>query len=358
MSKNRSKKPNKKQCRWKKEVPYSLNGEFTDAVALHETCKDNVIQLSTGALDPEALDSSSKGKHGAFYVSWKHMVSQSELKIFFDKKTDQGRSKKNIDSFERAQEFVDTYIGKHLECGDVISAELMNTQKRPFNAIATPFDRAAVIPHGSIIACVPPDFYHSPDTAYEQLEALCEELHSEGFVIVDTTADSRYKLKREYFTGESDGKQRGAHTDGPENFTHDGAALCRNQGYCNAPLFAMEKGIEEDVCIANLCDSQVKLLTRGVANTITFQRSHLFGGEKMLNYFNTSGRGKSYKYTRETTDTDIHEKELEFQLKFDGETVLIHKDEEGEVHLMIKFQVDAYMVEQEDGRKVCRFGWI
>lgn len=358
MSKNRYRKPNKKQCRWKKEVPYSLNGEFTDAVALHETCKGNVIQLSTGTLDPEALDSSSKGKHGAFYVSWKHMVSQPELKIFLDKKTDQGRSKKNIDFFERAQEFVDSYISKHLECGDVISAELMNTQKRPFNAIVEPFDRAAVIPHGSIVACVPPDFYRCPDEVYEQLEVLCEDLHSEGFVIVDTTTSgSRYKLKREYFTGES-GEQRGVHTVGPEKFTDEGAVLCRNQGYCNAPLLAMEKEIKEDVCIAELCDSQVKLLVRGVANTITFQRSHPFDGQKMLNYFETSGRGKSYSYTRETTDTDIHTKKVEFQLKFDGETVLIHKDEGGEPHLMIKFQVDAYMVEQEDGRKVYRFGWI
>jgi len=360
-----------RMIRRNKEIPATMIDKFTDALDLFVECDGFVIKLSTGQMDPSDLTLDDKKKHGAFYVSWQQMKvagqnknKASPLVVFYDKKTDGSKSKTNIGFFDRAQEFCERYIGPDMEPGQTISAEMMNVQKRPYNKLQDVFTKAAVIPHGAVYARVPKEFYE----AYTALDQLCEAVRAEGFVVVDRTTGNRFKLKREYF-GSTDpekvGKQRGSHESSPSkqsgSFTDVGAEFCcgtegEEFGYCNAPLTQMVRDIGDEIGIAELCDDQVELVSRSVRDTIAAQVANPFSGQKMLNHFITSGAGDTYQYQQKTTDPEIHKHDLEFQLKLDGETVLIHKDGDGNVHLMLKFQVDAYVLQKED--PVCRMGWI
>ena len=265
--------------------------------------------------------------------------------------------------------------------GTTISVEWMGVQKRPYNSAADDFEKA-VVPHGSIVARVPNDLLSSVNEVNDVLDSLCEASIHEGYVVITPNGD-RGKLKRENFRSkEPDSEEkRGPHKQSPSfekgEYTPEGLDLCGgdSKGYYNAPLSALVQGITEEVTIAKLNiitkngkndnnekNHIVDLVSVPIQDVITDQIKRPFTGEKMMNFFKTEGQGKTYRYTNEPLiDGALSEPQinsLTFQMKFDGETALVRKDKNGVVHFMLKFQIDVWEIERDDGSFDYRFGWI
>ena len=358
---NRGKKP--KINRWEKAIPKEFVEKFTDTIQLQQAMKQTnpraTIILSTGALDPLNLTSDDHKKHGAFYVSMMEMPKE-----FFNKKFDGGKAKKTIKFFQDTQKFAEDKIGSHMQNGTTISVEFMGSQNRPFNKASPEFAKAAVVPHGSIVAHVPKELLDGNPKA--GLDSLCEASIFEGYVVVNKKSGDRWKLKREYFSSANDPKkQRKEHDRAPSmekgEYTSEGLRLCGGDGfgYFNVALNHLEDSKQEQAIVKlNIGDHVVDLVVRPISDVIKNQLQHPFKGQKMINLFVTSGKGDTYQYTDEPIVDGLFDNPLEFQMKLDGETALVHKDENGQIHLMIKFQVDVYEVENDDGSKNYRFGWI
>ncbi len=365
----KQKKINIKDIRWSKSFPKNtpdqLKNKFVDVLELIDSIQGSesapTFKLSTGTIDPNSLNSSHHKKHGAIYVSIKNMTSLFLLKKFgID---DKAKPHKQLQMFLDSQDFVEKFIGPHMENDSWISVEFMNIQRKEYNKLLPQFEKAAVIPHGAIYAQIG----KLPSDPYSMLDNLCELSMFEGYVVFDRENGKRLKLKREYFISkENHDKQRGEHTLAPsiENGDYTNEALKMvddGLGYANIPLImSTDPDHHDELTIAkyNVDDVEISLVARSFKETIDHQTKFgVFDGEKMLNFFKTDGKGDTYKYTHDLQD-DILEHDLEFQLKFDGETALVYKDNNGCSHLMIKYQVDVYEIVDDNDNKSYRFGWI
>ena len=229
----------------------------------------------------------------------------------------------------------------------------MGFQNRPFNKLSKD---VGVIVHGSLVCQVPKEIILTK----EGLDELCEKTIAEGFVIVDKDSNQRYKLKRENFSSKDDPeKQRSAHSRSPnkDEYTTEGIKLCGGEGfgYDNA-VFNNVKNNTTTMQI-DIKNSQVELQVIPIGQAIKFQKEYPFIGDKMMNFYKTEGQGHTYRYTERLENKDILNKNLEFQIKHDGETALLHKDKKGKIHLMIKLQVDVYQLDAGNGSFIYRFGW-
>lgn len=342
-----SKKSNKLKLSdyiWQKRVPKQFITRFTDAFDLYnDLIKNNKTKIifSAGSLDPNKLVSSDHKKHAAIYVSINDMPE------FFDKKKF-GTNAKLKKHFLNCQEFAEKYISGHMKNDSFLSVEIMGIQKNSFNKLESD---TVVIPHGSIIAII------KDLSTKEQLEELCEESIFEGYVILDNL-NCRMKLKREYFDSNVlKDKQRGCHNIEPESYTNEGLKLCKEKGlaYDQAVISMLSNNINEQVTIAKF--KYADLIALPIDQVIEKQNKFPFDGDKMLNFYETIGKGDSYRYIDKTLIPNIFERKLEFQLKFDGETGKLYKDNDGKVHLLIKFVIDIYEIE-DDGTFIYRFGWL
>lgn len=310
--------------------------KFIDALELLSALDKNVvIKTSFGNLDPNNLTEADLKKHGAIYVSLTNMPE-----FFSNKKFQSNEPSK---PFKSALEHCSIYKDI-IPIGSFITAELMGIQNHSY----TKSDSIYVILHGAIIANSPKDL------SYENLELLCESFKNEGFVIVDDSGN-RSKLKREYFPDSNNPtKQRGKHcTEFDESdYTDFGFSLCGDgkYGYHHA---CRENFINNPTVIAEKNGFELVALPHYQA--IQNQLQNPFDGEKMFGLIETIGSGDSYIYTDKIISqlTDVR-----FELKLDGETVLLHTDSDGNLHLLIKFQVNVHEVKQDDGSQKFRFGWF
>ena len=127
-------------------------------------------------------------------------------------------------------------------------------------------------------------------------------------------------------------------------------------GYFNAAIKVLEDGIDEQITLAEIDD--LTIVVKSTAETVAFQKAHLFDGEKMMNFFQTEGSASKYHYVDGPVNiAERAEEDVEFQMKFDGETGIIKKDDDGVVHLMVKFQVDVYEIIGDATDAEYRFGW-
>ena len=325
--------------------------KFVDAVDLAESLKNDVI-LSTGNLNLSNLTASDHKKHAALYFSFK-----SKPKIPFNKKTNNGQAKSQIEYYDRCQEFVEKYISHHMTNGTVISVEVLNLQKRPYNVLPDTFKSAAVVPHGSIVVDVPSSLWSK-----DNFDKLCSETIIEGFVVVDNGTGDRYKLKNENFHSSTNPeKKRDNHNKLPDKYTDIGLKLCGgNYSYDSAALYSVINNLSQEEIIANIDINNVTVNMKviPIKHVIAKQLANPFDGDKMMNFYRTVGQGPTYRYTDELYNPNILDKSLEFQLKFDGETALVYKDNTGLTHLMVKVQVDVYEIEKNNGSKVWRLGWL
>lgn len=309
--------------------------KFVDALEILQNIDNCIIKTAFGDLDVENLTKNDLKKHGSIYVSLTNMPE------FFSSKKFQ--SKTPSKPFQLALEHCEKTYKNVIPINSFISAELMGIQNHPY----TKSDGVYVVLHGSIIAEVPNNM------DYDNLEFLCETFITEGFVIVDKLG-KRFKLKREYFPNiDNSSKQRGKFTEAPNisDYTDVGKQLCGNGkfGYHHATISNTEQTV-----IAQKNGFNLVIIPH--SETIKKQLENNFDGEKMLGLLETIGSGDTYRYT-ENFNSSVTD--CEYQLKFDGETVLLHKDELCEnLHLMVKFQVNVHEIKQNDGSFKYRLGWL
>jgi hypothetical protein len=307
------------------------------------------VILAIGGMDPNGLTKQDHKKHGAIYFSFR-----TKPNVLYNKKTNGGKATAQIEYYDRCQSFAEQYFGPHMPNDTTISVE-MNLQNKKYNKLLPQFQKAAVIPHGAIAFDVP-----SAHWTNDWFNKLCQETVTEGFVVVNLENGDRFKLKHENFPSDLDPeRKRDGHDNHPTNFSekfvgYDGL------GYDNVALDMIVNGETEEVTIAviDVNGINVRMVGRPIRDIIDRQFRVPFDGEKMMNFYKTVGQGPTYRYSSELFDSSILGKPLDFQMKFDGETALVHKDINGVVHLMIKVQVDVFEIETSNGSTVWRFGWI
>jgi hypothetical protein len=324
---------------------------FVDALELMKAIPTGLI-LAHGGLDPHNLTAADHKKHGAIYFSFKERP-----KLPFSKKFNDGKAKPQIDHYNRCQTFVEEHFGPIMGTGTTISVEILNTQNRPYNMLPEQFRKAAVVPHGSIVFDIPSELWTKSG-----FDRLCQKTIAEGFVVVNRETGDRYKLKHENFPSAADPeKKRDGHETQPSVYTDDGLGLCgMGHGYDTATLRMIADGSVEEVIVAKIDvdGTNVNMRALPIKNVINKQMATPFDGDKVMNFYKTTGQGPTYRYTDDLYDPEILGKPLEFQLKFDGETGLVHKDTHGNVHLMVKIQVDVFEIEGKNGTKQWRLGWL
>lgn len=305
-----------KKARQTKVVSPKLADKFVDVRKfLRKFAKDDRFHFSSN-LNPESLSENDFKKHAAIYVSYPALITDEQFAKLCQKKL-QGIPSK---TFQTAQKFIEEHFVPFMSDGDMISAELMGVQNKPYNHVRD----ICVLPHGLI------HVHSTLPSSYEELEKMCEEFCGEGFVAIHHTGE-RFKVKREYFPSKENPEvQRGGH------------GMFLSQSFADlARIHLQEK--RESQRIDDM------LFIRSLSDVIEWQKLSPFDGIKMLNLLETTGQGKSYRYCPQTVDTNgINE----YQQKFDGETVLVRMVGD-EIHLMIKIQVDVYKVGNE-----YRLGWI
>jgi hypothetical protein len=346
MSKKRQKQ---KPWKWKK-IPYNQRDKFTDIMKVLKPIPSNTYVLATGGLDPEHLTLKDHKKHSALY--FRLDFERDDLQLLLDKKFRDNVHMKEL--YEKVQNFARQKYSEYLDENTMVSGEIMGLQNRPFNKMIDSY-KYSIILHGSLCAQVPKKLW-----TRNGLEELCEKTMSEGFIILDYKTGERCKLKREYFASldlNSD-RQRGAHVRSPSEYTEEGLLLCGGDGlgYENAALNVGNQKTE--IMSMVIQEQEVKLFAMPIIDTIIGQLECSYEGQKMMNFFQTEGQGIIYKYTDEFYKPDSLNHVLEFQIKHDGETALIHKDESGVVHLMAKLQIDVYELEKKDGTFEYRLGWF
>ena len=193
----------------------------------------------------------------------------------------------------------------------------MGIQNRSYNKMSY---QNAVIIHGSVVCQVPKELWSK-----DGFDKLCETTIAEGFVVLNKDKNERFKLKRENFSDKNDSeKQRGAHVQVPDGISYDDAALSNK-----------EVVVEKD---------NIRIVTRSFKDAVQMQKNYHFDGQKMMNIYKTLGQGNTYRYSDELHDNELFNSDLEFQIKHDGETGLLHKDSNGKVHLLIKLQIDVFEI--------------
>jgi hypothetical protein len=309
-----------------------------------------VIKESFGL--PENLTKDDHKKHGNLYVSLFHIQQLSEL----------CKKKFGTDTIppvilEFAKETEKKYADV-LPVNSYITGEVMGSkgfpiwQKTAYNTMKGP----GVVLHGSLEL-------EGCDTTIitpKIIEDLCESFHAEGFVFV-TKDGRRAKAKRCCFSSEDGLGQKGEHLKSPvfNTFTKEGLILCDNEkngddnenyGYDNAAL----KGVTERTIIAET--NGISLVVLPYADVIKKQLDNIFEGEKMFNAPQTDGTAKMFHYVMDAPlETDLEGAIIE--VKHNGETVILHKDANGQFHLMVKLQVYVWTVVEEDGSFKYELGW-
>ncbi len=369
------KSQSKKSNSIKKEV-------FVDLEELVDEIKNNIpafpIKCVLGSLTYELTEEHSKC-HIAMYVSNcfesnnDNKKEQELLNIIFNKKYNSGESVILINDFERAKIFCDNNgIFDNIPIGKFITAEAMGTHfqnpKYNFkNDDINVIDDVYVAIHGQVISKIDNELLNFSD-----LRLVCNNFKIEGFVVKlkHHTVQNQicFKVKHKYFPSIDDPtkliKEHSSFPDQTE-FTIDGLNICDAKDYSHA---VMPK-INESIVIAekSIKNSNAQLIVLPLEETIkkqlgiqsdnVNQTEHLiFEGEKMKNLFVATGQGPTYMYTDEVIP-DVLNQPLELQLKFDGETIILHKDNNGKNHLMVKINVYVFLVEYPDGNKKYRFGW-
>lgn len=297
------------------------NKKFVDIMGLLEQLKGDypnyTFKTAFGDLDPYNLSKGDVGKHASVGFSIKDMPQ-----VLLDKKFEgKNPSKPFIDAFNHCQKVYKDVIPK----GAFLSGELMGIQKHAY----TNSDGVYVVLHGSIIAKGVGDY------DYDNLKLLCDSFKHEGYVVLDSNG-GRFKLKREYFPNGD--KQIGKFKEGPivEDYSDNGLLLCGGGlfGYHHA---VVNDG--EECVIAEKNGYSLVVLPFNVV--VEKQLKNSFDGEKMMGMLETIGSRDSYRYNGMFNKDVKMDNGLEFQFKFDGETVLIHCDDNGDIHLLVKFQVDV-----------------
>lgn len=279
-----------------------------------------IFKEAFGTLDPHNLTKGDVGKHASVAFSITDMPQ-----ILLNKKFEgKNPSKPFIDANNHCQKVYKDVIPK----GAFVTGELMGIQKYEY----TKSDGVYVVLHGSIVA------KGVNDLSYDNLELLCESFRHEGYVVVCSDG-GRFKLKREYFPHKSiEGQQIGKFKEGicVDDFTECGLKLCGDGlfGYHHAVV----NNVNESV-IAQKNGFQLVALPYDVV--IGKQLENVFDGEKMFGLLENVGAGNKYRYNGNFNSSVDLASVVEFQFKFDGETVLLHCDDNGVLHLLIKFQVDV-----------------
>lgn len=359
--------PNLREIRRNKTIPQDHADKFTDIVELIATLQKAgqlpFYMLSTGDMDPEGLTVDDKKKHGALFVPIDYMTGEKNGKDnhpLYDKKYNKGQDAKSIQDHGVMQDHARKHMDQYMENGDFVTVELMG-ERQPFNKSAKPEWKNMYVIHGSVCATVPKKWW-----TFEGLEVVSEKVLIEGFVVADKSTNGtslgRLKLKRQNFYNDDTSLQKGLHTEAPSVekgcYTDKGLQLCGGDGmgYFNAAIKVLEDGIDEQITLAEIDD--LTIVVKSTAETVAFQKAHLFDGEKMMNFFQTEGSASNYHYVDGPVNiAERAEEDVEFQMKFDGETGIIKKDDDGVVHLMVKFQVDVYEIIGDATDAEYRFGW-
>ncbi|AYV77354.1 MAG: hypothetical protein Barrevirus42_1, partial [Barrevirus sp.] len=261
--------------------------QFIDAYNLYLNIKkdspNTIILFSTGSLNPDSLTTNDVGKHGAIYIQI------NDIPEFFDKKKFSTNTKLKK-HFQDCQQFAQKYLGPKMQNNSNLTVEIMGIQLREYNKIPDSLIKTVVIPHGQIIAS---------GLDNNELEELCENSVFEGYVVLNKEDGKRYKLKREYFhnKAEKSDRQRGSHKVGPEQYTDIGLALCgsgvKGYGYDCAAISQLISDSEKEEIIAEL-NKDTKLVVLPLSKVIETQNKYPFDGDKMLNLYETVGKGITY----------------------------------------------------------------
>jgi hypothetical protein len=296
------------------------------------------IKLSFGDLPINKLEQSDHKKHGAIYVSLVHMEQFPE---FLKKKFGKKIPDHILNLFTQTR---DAY-SHLLQPGTYVTGEHMGFQKKKYNEMEKP----GVVLHGVIEAVI-----DGTKISPQYLGELCELFKLEGYVFVCPDG-SRGKLKRAYFPGGA--KQKGEHNEAPTDYEPEGLKLCGGGqfGYDNAGL----TNVENPTIIAQKNGISLVLLPHAVV--IKKQLDLPFDGDKMFNVLPTTGKGTEYMYNLKYASEELKNDpdvvlaavkcdgnanltNAKVEVKHDGETVVLHKDEHGEFHLMVKLQVHVWKV--------------
>jgi len=310
-----------------------------------------VIKESFGL--PENLTKDDYKKHGNLYVSLSHIQQLPEL---CKKKFGTEIIPPVISKFakETEKKYVDVIPVNSYITGEVMGSEgFPMRQKTAYNEM----EETGVVLHGSLVLAGCDTTNITPET----IEYLCELFHVEGFVFV-TKDGQRAKAKRCCFPSKDGLGQKGEQPEGPvlETFTEEGLILCNNEkygddnakkyGYDNAAL----KGVTKRTIVAET--NGISLVVLPYEDVIKKQLENIFEAYKMFNAPKTKGDGKWFCYVMDAPlETDLEGAIIE--VKHNGETVILHKDANGQFHLMVKLQVYVWTVVEEDGSFKYELGW-
>ena len=320
------------------------NGFEDIEVMIEQFDSDCLIKKAFGSLTSDSLTKDDVGKHVAIFVDFEHMN-----KFFHDKKFDNGNDKNAINNFNTAfKQSLESYSNL-IPKGAFITGEIMNQ-----NRVYTKSNgQMSIVLHGSIVASVPQEMI-----TFDNLEALCDAYKMEGFVVVCKETSSRFKLKQCCFpTNEGLGKKMHNTPLTKDDFTEEGLILCNNGdfGYHVAAL----ANVSAKQTIASKCINgfDTSLIVLPNEDTIQNQLENKFDGDKMINFFATIGEGNTYRYIPQCNFSGSTNN-LIFQKKFDGESILLHVDDNGKFHMLVRFNLDVFEVLGADKSIKFRFGWV
>jgi len=348
-------KKSKQSKQAKKFIPTSKNDKYTvnenafeDIVPLLDFFEKSGLLIKTafGNLISGELTENDLGKHVAIFVDYENMDP-----FFHDKKFNKGTDQTAINNFDMAfKQSFEAY--RHLiPKGAFVTGEIM-IQSRSY----TKSDgKIAIVLHGSIVASIPFEMIN-----FSNLEKLCESYTMEGFVVVCTETSTRFKLKQCCFPQDDKfGKKMHTSELTENDFTKEGLMFCdsgKNEkfGYHVASL----ANVSENQVIAtkqvNGFDTSLIVLTN--ETTIQNQLKNPFDGDKMINFYETIGEGPTYRYTPKCNFSGSNQN-LVFQKKFDGESIVLHVDDSGKFHMLIRFNLDVFKVLCNDQTTKISFGW-
>lgn len=348
---NYSKRPvnkNNQKNPWSKNDKYIVKEtSFEDLELLLSLPEhsNSLIKTAFGSFTFDSLTEQDIGKHVAIFVDYKTMPEW-----FFNKKFDKGNAKNSINDCNIAFEQSSKDYAHLIPKGAFITAEMMN-QNREYAKSDKPM---SIVLHGSIICSVPPEII-----TFQNLEQLCEAYKMEGFVVVNTETSSRFKLKHGCFPKGDVGK--GQHMIAPKvinnDFTDNGLILCDNgkSGYHVAALANTSE--RQTIATKNINGFETQLIVIPNDEAIWNQVKNPFDGDKMINLFDAIGEGTTYRYTEKYSSSESVDN-LVLHKKFDGESVLLHVDDDVQFHMLIRFNMDALKVECANGESKIRFGWM
>lgn len=349
-SKKQGNSKNNQKKQWSKNDKYVVKeAGFEDLELLLNLLRSSsqyaniLIRTAFGSMTFDSLTESDIGKHVAVFVDYNTIPEW-----FFNKKFDKGNDKNSIINFDIAFEQSQKDYAHLIPRGAFITAEIMN-QNRPY---AKSDKKMSICLHGSIVASVPPEI-----VTFRGLEQLCDAYKMEGFVCVSTETSARFKLKQCCFPKGDLGK--GQHEAAPQidDFTEVGLNLC-NGGKDGYHVAALANVTEKQIIAEKFVNGiKTQLIVLPNETAIRNQIEFPFDGDKMMNFYETDGEGKTYRYIDKLNFIESPENLL-FQKKFDGESILLHVDNNDQFHMLIRFNVDAFKVEYENGETEVRFGWI